>query len=208
MIVTKSSAQTGTWGQSEMLTCLATGYPLPTITWTFRGQPVIKGISVSTAASVNYTSTLTRTAVEPLKDGGVYTCSSTNSAGNGGSINMTLNCKLLFFKRKIDELFCVVDPRVTTDPQSQEVAYGGALSLTCVISSYPAVSSPIQWSKDGIIRSSSSPVGVPNKPTDVASTYKINAVNESDGGNYSCFGSSNPAIITSKKKYCLCAFIF
>ncbi|XP_065834650.1 cell adhesion molecule DSCAML1-like isoform X3 [Oscarella lobularis] len=180
MIVTKSSAQTGTWGQSEMLTCLATGYPLPTITWTFRGQPVIKGISVSTAGSVNYTSTLTRTAVEPLKDGGVYTCSSTNSAGNGGSINMTLN----------------FDPRVTTDPQSQEVAYGGALSLTCVISSYPAVSSPIQWSKDGIIRLSSSPVGVPNKPTDVASTYKINAVNESDGGNYSCFRSSKPAIIT------------
>ena len=97
MIVTKSFSQTGTWGQSEMLTCTVTGYPLPTITWTFRGQPVTKDVSVSTAGSVNRTSTLTRTAVKALKDGGVYTCNSTNSAGNGGSIDVTLNCKLLFF---------------------------------------------------------------------------------------------------------------
>ena len=93
---------------------------------------------------------------------------------------------------------------MTTDPQSQEVAYGGTLSLMCVVSSYPPVSSPIQWSKDGVIQSSSSPVGVPNKPTDVASTYTINAVNENDGGNYSCFGLSNPAIVTSKKSSVLC----
>ena len=105
MIVTKSFARTGTWGQSEILTCLAIGYPLPTITWTFRGQPVTKGVSDSAAGSVNHTSTLTRTAVEALKDGGVYTCSSTNSAGNGGSIDVTLNCKLLFLKEKIDKLF-------------------------------------------------------------------------------------------------------
>ena len=96
MIVTKSFARTGTWGQSEILTCLAIGYPLPTITWTFRGQPVTKGISVSAAGGVNRTSTLTRMTVEALKDGGVYTCSSTNSAGNGESINMTLNCKCCY----------------------------------------------------------------------------------------------------------------
>ena len=76
-----------------MLTCLATAYPLPTITWTFRGQPVTSGVSDSTAGSVNRTSTLTRMTVEALKDGGVYTCSATNSAGDGGSINVTLNCK-------------------------------------------------------------------------------------------------------------------
>ena len=52
-----------------------------------------KGVSDSAAGSVNRTSTLTRMTVEALKDGGVYTCNSTNSIGNGGSIDVTLNCK-------------------------------------------------------------------------------------------------------------------
>ena len=94
-------------------------------------------------------------------------------------------------------LSCTVDSRVTTDPKSQDLAYGTRLSLTCVVSSFPAVSSSIKWHKDGAIQSSS----LSTNSTELAfvtSTFNVSSVDENDGGNYTCYVSSNPAIITSK----------
>eukprot|EP00118_Oscarella_pearsei_P023283 m.275784 g.275784 ORF g.275784 m.275784 type:complete len:1931 (+) comp40604_c0_seq9:2253-8045(+) len=187
LIVSQSFTRNASWGSDEKLSCDVIGYPLPSIDWTFRGS-VVSGAVQSSSGGTNQSSVITRTSVSASKDGGVYTCDGTNSAGSANPVAMTLE----------------FDPRVTMDPISQEVVYGGKLTLACQVTSFPAVSSFISWHRGDQRLPTAIANDITNKDaTGVTSTLTVSQVKETDGGEYTCYGSSKPAHITIGNQFVL-----
>ncbi|XP_065833912.1 cell adhesion molecule DSCAM-like isoform X2 [Oscarella lobularis] len=172
-----SSSLVGIRGETASLVCQAAGTPLPTTSWSFRGQEVRFGVHETYATAT--ISTLNRTAVDAMKDGGVYECRGQNSIGNAEPISITLK----FY------------PHVAVGPESQEVSYGKKLVLTCLVTAYPASQfSPIAWYKNNQSVSSSLVVDWidPENDTFIRSTLTINGTNVNDGGNYTCLDNESP----------------
>ena len=84
VIVTGPQTQNVTAGQSFMLTCNATGYPVPSIEWTLNGTSyVIRNSSVTTITVTEGLQSNTRLSVIAVtnaitNDTGIYECVATN----------------------------------------------------------------------------------------------------------------------------------
>ena len=199
-----SSSLVGIRGETASLVCQAAGTPLPTTSWSFRGQEVRFGVHETYAAAT--ISTLNRTAVDAMKDGGVYECRGQNSIGNAEPISITLKCRMqkyLCFLFAYVQVLLLVYPHVAIGPESQEVSYGKKLVLTCLVTAYPASQfSPIAWHKNNQSVSSSLVVDWidPENDTFIRSTLTIDGANVNDGGNYTCLDneSPRPASVISK----------
>ena len=79
VIVTSPQTQNVTNGQSFMLICNATGYPVPSIEWTLNGAPYVTGNSSITLIEGLRSNTSNITVENAMAtDTGTYKCVATN----------------------------------------------------------------------------------------------------------------------------------
>lgn len=83
-------------GDSQTFTCIATGVPLPTITWSKDGSPLDPGVNIT--VTTNGTQSITSMLVFNsflLSDAGQYSCNASNevSGSDVREFNLTLEGK-------------------------------------------------------------------------------------------------------------------
>ena len=91
-ITTHPSNVTKTEGENVTLHCNATGYPLPTLSWTKDGSDIRNALRISFSADKKQLVIIKASQV----DSGVYRCVASNSLGNDTSIAAVVDvqCKL------------------------------------------------------------------------------------------------------------------
>eukprot|EP00118_Oscarella_pearsei_P018624 m.191630 g.191630 ORF g.191630 m.191630 type:complete len:2530 (+) comp39450_c0_seq43:90-7679(+) len=165
-------------GGDIYLRCIATGFPVPSIRWRFRGKYLTGKIRRN---NVTYAELLLgRTGVLPETDGGNYTCMAWNS---------------------IATVFQVFDvrfaPRVMSlTPASTIVESSEDVTLTCEIEGYPLPESgELRWYKNGIL-STRGPVtnAIFSYGTRVMSSLRMKAVMLSDSGHYQCYTTTSKEV--------------
>ena len=127
--------------------------------WNKNGTP----ITGATSATLVIASTA-------LTDAGVYTVKVSNSAGSTLSDNATLIVQSL--------------PAFTTQPISQAVTLGAAVSFTVVVTGTPTPT--LQWQLNGV-----------NIAGATSATYTDSSVQATDAGTYTCVATSAAGTTTS-----------
>ena len=91
-ITTHPSNVTNTEGENVMLHCNATGYPLPTLSWTKDGSDISNTLRISFSADKKQLAITKASRV----DSGAYRCVATNSLGDDTSMAAVVDvlCKL------------------------------------------------------------------------------------------------------------------
>ena len=85
-------------GNNIIITCEATGIPLPTFVWTFSGRVLVSDSVNTTTGNGDVLRVTERLTIMNVsrEHTGVYTCSANNSVGSDNSdISITVQCKLL-----------------------------------------------------------------------------------------------------------------
>ena len=141
------------------LMCMALGGPGNTFQWTFNGEEIDETSSNLTLTNVTET------------DGGAYTCTVTNPAGNGSDST---------------EVFIV--PMI--NPTSVKATIGATVSFTCSILGFPEAE--IQWMREN----DSLPSSATGQNT---TTLTIFPVAFGDGGSYYCRVNSTQTSAESER---------
>jgi hypothetical protein len=163
VITVQPVSQSITVGDSVTFTVAATGDPAPTCQWQKDGA------AVSGATSAAYRITSATSA-----NGGVYRVIVTNSAGSDTSNPATLSVNPS----------TPAAPSIMTQPQSQTVDSGSAVTFVVVAVGNPAPA--CQWQKNG--------VDIANA---TSSTYTNPSASPADDGNYSVTVSNNLGTVSS-----------
>jgi plastocyanin len=152
---TRPASQTVTAGTAVTFTAAASGSPAPTYQWRKNGTNIMG------ATSASYTIASATTA-----DAGTYSVVATNAAGSASSNNAVLTVNLP-----------AVAPAFTTQPASQTVTTGAAVTFTAAASGSPAPT--YQWQKNGsnIIGATSASYPIASAATADAGTYSVVATN-------------------------------
>jgi plastocyanin len=152
---TQPASQTVTAGTAVTFTSAASGSPAPTFQWQKNGT----NVTGATSASYTIASTVTT-------DAGTYTVVATNVAGSATSTNAVLTVNLP-----------TVPPAFTTQPASQTVTAGAAVTFTSAASGSPAPT--FQWKKNGtnISGATSASYTIASAATADAGTYTVVATN-------------------------------
>lgn len=198
-------------GDNITLTCIANGFPSPSIVWLKGGSQLVGNDRVTITNTTNATlvgsphlagasSTIYITGVQ-LEDAGSYLCHVVNENGNttqeistvsvfGECNNYDIN--FLFFSFSVQPVIVIPPPApIATTP-------GNNLTLQCNASGYPAVT--ITWLKEGIpidtgnitVTTSNSSDGV----VFVSSVLTLTNVGAEDSGSYSCRAVNNGSDVT------------
>jgi plastocyanin len=159
---TQPASQTVTAGAAVTFTAAASGSPAPTYQWRKNGS------SITGATSASYTIASVATT-----DAGTYTVVATNTAGSATSNNAVLTVNLP-----------AVPPAFTTQPSSQTVTAGAAVTFTAAASGSPAPT--YQWRKNG-----SSITGA------TSASYTIASATTADAGTYAVVATNAAGSVTS-----------
>eukprot|EP00794_Sanderia_malayensis_P015275 gene15275-16851_t len=148
-------------GDSVAFTCVASGRPLPVVSWT-----ILNGKMPSSATIRNGVLTIT---VASLNDSGIYLCTAKNPYGAASA-----KVKLKVYER--------ISPlKVTLQPHILKLSEGGSAQLVCNISGDVSV---ITWSKsDGVLSI--------NHAVHDGNILNITNANAKDEGKYFCTASNN-----------------
>lgn len=193
-----------TAGISE-LSCLASGIPLPTISWLKDNVVLVTSerITINTTASItqnerNITSTLTIAGLL-LSDTGMYQCTTSNTRANDASLfrdiskaaYVFVHCKL---RKIVPPYYSLIDPpRVTLTPSLTVINQTNTTLFTCELFGIPTPT--VTWSKtqnrNRVILME--PGTDPNITTtvngyNVTSVLLFNSSLHTDEGNYTCKG--------------------
>jgi len=161
-ITSQPSSLTVTAGLQAMFSVAATGSPAPTYQWKKGGVPI--------AGATNSSYTIASTVVG---DAGNYTVVATNLAGSATSNAATLTVNATS-----------AAPAITTQPQSQVVVAGAAVTFTAAASGNPTPT--FQWQKNSV-----------NISGATSSSYTISVPTGSDSGNYRSIATNNAGSATS-----------
>ncbi len=161
-ITTQPSAVSVATGGTASFTVSASGTPAPTYQWQ-KG-----GVNIAGATSATYSIASVTTG-----DAGNYTVVATNSAGSVTSAAATLTVTA-----------ATAAPAITTQPVSQTVASGSAVSFTVSASGTPAPT--YQWQKGGV-----------NIAGATSATYSISSATTGDAGNYTAVATNSAGSATS-----------
>src|SRR5664280_277648 len=159
---TQPASQTVTAGATVSFTATAGGTPAPTYQWRKNGA------NLTGATSASYT-----IASVAMGDAGTYTVVATNSAGavtSNGAV-LTVNA-------------AAVAPAFTTQPTSQTVTAGAAVSFTAAAGGTPAPA--YQWQKNGA-----------NLTGATSASYTIASVATGDAGTYTVVATNSAGTVTS-----------
>src|SRR5664280_2588201 len=159
---TQPTSQTVTAGAAVSFTAAAGGAPAPTYQWQKNGA------NLTGATSASYT-----IASVAMGDAGTYTIVATNSAGavtSNGAV-LTVNA-------------ATVAPAFTTQPTSQTVTAGAAMSFTAAAGGTPAPT--YQWRKNGA-----------NLTGATSASYTIASVAMGDAGTYTVVATNSAGAVTS-----------
>jgi hypothetical protein len=164
-ITTQPLSQTVTAGAAVTFTAAASGSPSPTYQWRKNGT------NINGATSASYTIASVATG-----DAGTYSVVATNSAGSATSNNAVLTVNAA--------------PAITTQPLSQTVTTGAAVTFTAAANGSP--SPTFQWRKNGtnINGATSASYTIASATTGDAGTYSVVATNSAGSA------TSNNAVLT------------
>lgn len=162
-ITTQPQSQTKNYGATATFTVVASGTS-PTYQWQKNGVNLSNGGNVSGAR----TATLTLTSVTQ-NDAANYRVIVSNAAGSATSSAATLT---------------VVDPIITSQPQSQSIAVGNPVTFSVTAIGTAPLS--YQWRKNGA-----------NISGATSASYTISSVQSSDAGNYTVVVSNSNGSVTS-----------
>ncbi|HUJ45097.1 MAG TPA: immunoglobulin domain-containing protein, partial [Opitutaceae bacterium] len=162
VFTTQPASQTVTAGTAVTFTAAASGTPAPTYQWRKNG------VNITGATSAAYT-----IASVAMTDAGTYTVVATNSAGSATSNNAVLTVNA-----------AAVAPVFTTQPASQTVTAGTAVTFTAAASGTPAPT--YQWRKNGV-----------NIAGATSTAYTIASVASSDAGTYTVVATNSAGSATS-----------
>jgi sugar lactone lactonase YvrE len=163
-ITTQPTSQTVNTGSSVSFSVTASGTAPLSYQWLKGGA----NISGATAATYSIASAATG-------DAGTYTVVVTNSAGNATSNGATLT---------VNAVATATAPSITTQPTSQTVTVGGAVSFSVAASGTAPLS--YQWQKGGA-----------NISGATAATYSIASAATSDAGTYTVVVTNSAGNATS-----------
>ena len=79
------------WGENVIITCMATGYPIPQIKWSFQEQKRIP-VKAEVKENTSIESSIEIVDVNASKHGGTYFCKANNILGTS-EVNVTVNGK-------------------------------------------------------------------------------------------------------------------
>ena len=158
-VATHPESATRNQGQSVTFSVVAAG----TAPFTYQWQK--NGVAIGGATDSSYT-----IASVVKGDEGSYTCVVTNMAGNATSNAATLTV--------------IVPPSITTQPESQPVNLGDAVSFTVEVDGTAPFN--YQWKKDGV-----------DIPGATSSSYAIASVAAGDIGSYTVVVSNPAGTVTS-----------
>lgn len=151
-------------GQSPNLTCIADGGPGNTYQWALNGSVLENEVSESLLLS----------SITALNNGGTYTCSVSNGAGNSS------NSTSIF-----------VYPLISLNPSDSFTEYGVEASFFCDATAYPYPE--FEWFKDG----GRLPNGVNGSDT---SWLRVTpSPNDGSEGEYYCRATSNGMSVESQR---------
>uniref|UniRef100_T1JF76 Protein sidekick n=1 Tax=Strigamia maritima TaxID=126957 RepID=T1JF76_STRMM len=117
-------------GKDAQLPCIATGSPLPKVTWWLNGSTEIKSAG---RVQILNNGGLLIAAVQPI-DSGHYTCVQSNTLG---SVNVSAQLSVL------------VKTQIVQPPVDTKVILGHKATLLCRVSHDPLVSFELRWYFDG-----------------------------------------------------------
>ena len=85
------------------LTCISTGGPATTVTWTRDSVTVTEGTEtvLHNSVTAQHTHTLTVTG----REGGLYTCTVANNKPSNDSSSLTVNGMSLVYKQRLESLY-------------------------------------------------------------------------------------------------------
>ena len=161
-ITTQPSSQTVNMGSAVSFTVAASGSPAPTFQWQKNGS-AISGATSATLALSNV----------QAADAGSYTAVATNSAGSATSSAATLTVQA-----------AAVAPSITTQPSSQTVTAGAAVSFTVAASGTPTPT--LQWLKNGAVIAGAT-----------SGTLALSNVQAADAGSYTAVATNSAGTATS-----------
>ncbi|XP_066015799.1 hemicentin-1-like [Pocillopora verrucosa] len=127
-ITTHPSNVTNTEGENVMLHCNATGYPLPTLSWTKNGSDISNTLRISFSADKKQLAITKASRV----DSGAYRCVATNSLGNDTSIAAVVDVQF--------------QPEISIHPRNVTIVRGNNVTLRCSVVGNPTPS--VVWTKD------------------------------------------------------------
>jgi len=159
---TQPASQSVTVGAAVTFTAAATGSPAPTFQWQKDGT------NIAGATSTSYS-----IASASAGDAGSYTIIASNSAGSVTSNAASLTVSV-----------AASAPAFTTQPASQSVASGGAVTFTAAATGSPTPT--FQWKKDGA-----------NIAGATSTSYSIASVTNGDSGSYTVVANNSAGSITS-----------
>jgi hypothetical protein len=168
VFTTQPASQTVIVGATVTFTAAASGAPAPTYQWRKNG------VNLSGASSAAYT-----IPSAAASNAGTYTVVATNSAGSATSNGAVLTVNS-----------AQSAPVFTTQPASQTVIVGAAVTFTAAASGMPAPT--YQWRKNGINLSgaTSAAYTIPSAAASNAGTYTVVATNSAGSA------TSNGAVLT------------
>ncbi|XP_068513036.1 hemicentin-2 isoform X2 [Anas acuta] len=148
------------------LTCEATGVPLPTVSWSWKGSPVTPGEHTQ-VLSGGWMLRLPRVRAQ---DGGHYSCLASNAAGEA---------------RREFQVEILVPPHIedVDEEEAVTVPEGHPVTWSCLAAGNPQPE--VTWLKDG----DPLPAGATSISPD-GSVLRIPQAAPSDAGRYSCVASS------------------
>jgi len=161
-ITTQPVSQTVAPGAAASFSASASGTPTPTYQWQKGGV----NIAGATGASYSITSVV-------AGDAGNYAVVATNSAGSVTSATASLTVSA-----------ATSAPTITTQPTSQTVAPGAAVSFAVTASGNPTPT--YQWQKGGV-----------NIAGATGATYSLASVVAGDAGNYAVIATNSAGSVTS-----------
>ena len=199
-------------GDNITLTCIANGFPSPSIVWLKEGSQLVGDDRVVITNTTNATlvgsphlaaasSTISITGAQ-LGDAGSYLCQVVNENGNMtqeiSTVSVFGECKnqsisnISFFSFSVQPVIVVPPPApIATTP-------GNNLTLQCNASGYPAVT--ITWLRDGMPTDAGSVTVTTSNSSDgvvlVSSVLTLVNVEAEDSGSYSCRAVNNVSDVT------------